>query len=139
MKFQTAHQSAHRLRIRIAEKELTDSAQEVLEYALTSIPGVRKVSFYPATGGIGICFDCAPEEITRRLERLRFDNVEMMAREMDARQSIGVEELRERKLSPKLKRKLRRRIALESAADLLMPAPVQLGYHLYQLITLREF
>ena len=139
MRYQIMHRSAHRLRIRIPERTLTDSSQEVLEYALGAIPGVTKVDFYPATGGIGLHFDGDVTAITDRLDRMRFDNVEMMARELDADQSIGVEELRERKLSPRLKRRLRTRIALESAADLLLPAPVQMAYPVYQLVTLREF
>ncbi len=139
MNYHIEHTSNHRLRIRVPDSALTDASQEVLAYALESIPGVSKVVFYTATGGIGIRYDGALSEVTDRLDRLRFDNVEMMAREIERQESIGVEELRERKLSPKLKRKLRTRIALESAADLLLPAPIQMGYHLYQLITLREF
>ena len=41
-------------------------------------------------------------------------------------------------MDPNLKKKLRRRITLEAGADLILPAPVQLAYHLYQLVTLKE-
>ena len=52
---------------------------------------------------------------------------------------VSREELKTRKMDPNLKKKLRRRIILEAGADLLMPMPVQMAYHLYQLVTLKEF
>ena len=51
---------------------------------------------------------------------------------------VSKEELKARKMDPNLKKKLRRRITLEAGADLILPAPVQLAYHLYQLVTLKE-
>ncbi len=138
MRYRIEHLSQHRLRIRVQNGALTEYSREILDYALNGIPGVRKVIFYPATGGIGIAFDGPAEEVTRRLDRLRFDNVTMMAGQIEADPSIDMEELRQRRLSPELKSRLRRRILLESAADMLLPMPVQMGYHLYQLITLRE-
>jgi hypothetical protein len=33
---------------------------------------------------------------------------------------------------------MRRKVIVEAAADILMPMPVQVGYHLYQLVTLRD-
>ena len=51
---------------------------------------------------------------------------------------VSKEELKARKMDPNLKKKLRRRIILEAGADLILPAPVQLAYHLYQLVTLKE-
>ena len=53
-------------------------------------------------------------------------------------ESIGKEELARRKLSPELKRKLRCKVIAEAAADMLLPAPVQLGFHVYQLVTLKN-
>ena len=50
----------------------------------------------------------------------------------------GSEELSRRKLSPELKRKLRCKVIAEAAADMLLPAPVQLGFHVYQLVTLKN-
>ena len=56
-----------------------------------------------------------------------------------AKGHVSREELKTRKMDPNLKKKLRRRIILEAGADLLMPMPVQMAYHLYQLVTLKEF
>ena len=43
-----------------------------------------------------------------------------------------------RHLTPELKRKLRTRILIECAADVFLPMPVQVAYHVYQLLTLKE-
>ena len=56
----------------------------------------------------------------------------------EAKGHVSREELKARKMDPMLKKKLRRRIILEAGADLLMPVPVQMAYHLYQLVTLKE-
>ncbi len=57
----------------------------------------------------------------------------------EAKGRVSKEELKVRKMDPMLKNKLRRRIILEAGADLLMPLPVQIAYHIYQLVTLKEF
>jgi ATP-dependent exoDNAse (exonuclease V) beta subunit len=50
----------------------------------------------------------------------------------------AAEEMRNRKLDPELKRKLRMRILGETIADTVLPLPVQLAYHAYQMVTLKE-
>ena len=51
----------------------------------------------------------------------------------------SADEMKSRKLDPALKRRLRMRILAESVADTVLPMPVQIGYHIYQMITLQEF
>ena len=46
--------------------------------------------------------------------------------------------MKKRKLDPELKRKLRMRILGETIADTVLPLPVQLAYHAYQMVTLKE-
>ena len=74
--------------------------------------------------------------ILKKLRNLQFHNVKMFAEEIE--ESISTEELSRRKLSPELKRKLRCKVIAEAAADMLLPAPIQLGYHMYQLVTLKN-
>ena len=63
----------------------------------------------------------------------------MASRDADAwEKALEAEEIARRKLSPAVKRKLRCKVIAEAAADLLLPAPVQLGYHVYQLVTLKD-
>ena len=52
---------------------------------------------------------------------------------------VDAKELSTRKLDPALKRKMRARILVEAGADLLLPAPVQIVYHAWQLVTLKSF
>lgn len=52
---------------------------------------------------------------------------------------ISAEEMKKRKLDPQLKKKLRMRILAETLFDLAMPIQVQLGYHAWQMITLKQF
>lgn len=56
----------------------------------------------------------------------------------EAKGHVSREELKVRKMDPMLKNKLRKRIILEAGADMLLPMPVQIAYHIYQLVTLKE-
>jgi hypothetical protein len=63
----------------------------------------------------------------------------MMAEKKDNENAmISAEEMRKRKLDPELKRKLRMRILGETIADAILPLPVQLAYHAYQMVTLKK-
>jgi len=136
MRYHIEAETSHRIRIRLGIRRLTREQAQILEYAFTGMSGVRKVTVYRATGGAALIFDCDREEIIKRLDRFRFENVKMMADEEEKR--ISKEEMRERKLHPELKRKLRLRILAETAADIVMPMPVQVGYHVWQMITLKD-
>ena len=125
------------MRIRMLEK-ISSSEQEVLEYALSSIAGIRNIQFYRSTGGIAITYDGDRDILIRKLKNLRFDNVVMMAKEEEKKTHIGKEELMERKISPELQKRLRRRIMAETVADVVFPWPVQVAIHAYRLITLRD-
>ena len=60
----------------------------------------------------------------------------MMAEKLE--EGIGMDEMMRRKLDPELKRRLRLRVVGETIADMVLPLPLQLGYHVYQLITLKD-
>ena len=136
MKYRIECQTRHRIRIRLFTTRLSAEEAKILEYAFSGIPGVRSVTVYRASAGCALEYDCSRDEILRRLDRFRFENVEMLAKEEDSR--INAEEMRARKLDPKLKRRLRTRILLETVADLALPAPVQIGYHAWQMLTLKN-
>ena len=136
MKYHIESETAHRIRVRLSSRKLTPEQAQILEYAFKGIAGVKKVTVYRATGGCALTFDCDRKEILRRLDSFRFENVEMLATKEAER--ISREEMRARKLEPELKRKLRLRILAETAADIVMPMPVQIGYHVWQMVTLRD-
>ena len=94
------------------------------------------MTVYRPTGGCALEFDCGADEIRNRLDRFRFENVNLLAEE--EKQRISVSEMKSRKLDEQLKTKLRLRILAETVADIAMPMPIQVGYHLWQLVTLKN-
>ena len=136
MKFVIQHQTSSYMRLRLCGGRFTGTEAEVLEYALSNLKGVSGVRLYPASGGIAFSYKGDRDTILKKLRNLQFHNVKIFAEELE--ESIGKEELARRKLSPELKRKLRCKVIAEAAADMLLPAPVQLGFHVYQLVTLKN-
>ena len=136
MKFVIQHQTSSYMRLRLNGGRFTRTEAEVLEYALSNLKGVSGVRLYPASGGIAFSYKGDREVILKKLRNLHFHNVKLFAEEIE--ESISTEELSRRKLSPELKRKLRCKVIAEAAADMLLPAPIQLGYHMYQLVTLKN-
>ena len=136
MNYRIEAQSKRRIRVRLRSSKLSEEEARILEYAFSGMPGVTKVTVYRATGGCALEYDCEAEEILRRLDRFRFENVEMLAGE--EQQRISAAEMKSRKLDEKLKTKLRLRILAEMVTDMALPAPVQVGYHLWQMITLKK-
>ena len=136
MNYRIEAKSNRRIRIRLRSSALTKEEADILKYAFGAMPGVTKVTVYMATGGCAIEYTCPVDEILERLDRFRFENVDMLAREEDLR--ISASEMKTRKLDQQLKRKLRLRILVETVADIALPMPVQIGYHVWQMITLRN-
>lgn len=136
MNYHIEAQSKRRIRVRLRSSKFTEEEARILEYAFSGMPGVTKVTVYRATGGCALEYDCEVGEIRRKFDQFRFENVEMLAKEEEQR--ISVSEMKSRKLDEQLKTKLRLRILAEMAADIAMPMPVQVGYHLWQMITLKN-
>ena len=137
MQYRILHESDHRIRFRIYMTSISAQEAEVLRFAFSNIKGVTKVTIYQATGGCALEYSCCRDYLLERLDAFRMENVELLAKATQP--SITAMEMRDRKLDPALKRKLRMRILAETAADILLPVPLQLGYHAWQMITLREF
>lgn len=135
MKYLIRHESNHRVRVDLLQGRLTDSQADVLQYALSHIKGVTNVEIFKATGNVALTYRGDRQPVLDKLGSLDFSNVTMFAKDLDNR--INTAELRERRLDPELKARLRARILLETAADIFLPMPLQVGYHVYQLITLK--
>ena len=139
MKYHIETESKNRIRIRINTRKLTEEQSKILRYAFSRAPGVTGVTIFKATAGCAITYTGDRSEIIRRLDYFNWDNVQMMAEKKDEENArISAEEMRKRKLDPELKRKLRKRILSEAIADTVLPLPVQLAYHAYQMVTLKE-
>ncbi len=137
MKYYVAARSRHRIRVRLYVPRLTDGQVQVLQDVFSASESITRVTVYQATAGLALEFQCPEEIILKKLDAFRFENVVMMAEKETS--YISTHEMRERKLEPRLKRKLRGRIVAESLFDLVAPMPVQMGYHLWQFITLKDF
>ena len=139
MKYRIASETKNRIRIRISSSKLSEEQAKILKYAFSRAPGVTSVTIFKATAGCAITYTGDRYEIIRRLDSFNWDNVQMMAEKKDEENArISAEEMRKRKLDPELKRKLRMRVLGEAIADSVLPLPVQLAYHAYQMVTLRE-
>ena len=134
MKYRIVSETAHRMRLRLYRPSLSREEAAILEYAFSGIEGVSKVTIYRATAGCALEYTCPAEEILRRLDSFRFENVKVLTDQG----RISASEMRERKLDPALKRRLRMRVLAETVFDIVMPMPLQLGYHAYQMITLKD-
>ena len=124
------------MRIRLYTGRISDYQEEILQFAFNAIKGVRKVTVYHATGNIALEYTGNRDLILEKLKNFDYDNVTMMAEKLE--EGIGMDEMMRRKLDPELKRRLRLRIVGETVADMILPLPLQLGYHAYQLITLKD-
>ena len=139
MDYRIEAETDHRIRIRIGTRKLTEEQSKILKYAISNAPCVTGVTIYKATAGCAITFTGDRREIIRRLNSFNLNNVQMMAEKKDKENAmISAEEMRKRKLDPELKRKLRMRILGETIADAILPLPVQLAYHAYQMVTLKK-
>ena len=136
MRYRIEDETSHRIRFRLYTSRITPEQEEIIQYAFSSIRGVRSVTVYRATCGCAICYDGDRQELLDKLTAFHYENVQMMAK--PAPVHISISEMQDRKLDPALKRRLRLRVLAETAADVLLPVPLQLGYHAYQLITLRN-
>ncbi|MDO5477040.1 MAG: hypothetical protein Q4F43_08010 [Eubacteriales bacterium] len=136
MNYLIRHETSSYMRLQLRSGRFTSSEAEVLEYALSQLQGVSNIRLYPASGGIAFDYRGDRERILQKLRALQFHNVKLFAEELE--DTISREEIARRKLSPAVKARLRRKVLVETAADVLMPMPLQVGYHMYQLVTLRN-
>ena len=136
MRYKIVNETNHRIRFRLYTGTLTEEQGDVLEYALSALQQVDRVTIYRATAGFALEYHGDRAVILRKLDAFRFENVTMLAK--TEHPVISLEEVRDRKLDPALKRRLRARVLVESVADMVLPMPVQLGYHAYQMITLKD-
>ena len=136
MRYRIVNETEHRIRIKMYSGEVSQTEEEILKYTFSSIVGVTKVTVYAATGGCALEYDGDRALLIAKLDAFNYENVRMMAQE--EKPMISMQEVKDRKLDPGLKRRLRIRILIETAADVLLPVPLQIGYHVYQMVTLRD-
>ncbi len=131
----------NRIRIRVEGGKLDYVYDQRISYAIRQIDGVKDVQVYRRTGGVAITFDSqliSKNKLIKALNKLDYKTVWVPEDEFVDESKISLKELRERKLSQEAKNRLRAKILVETAADLFLPTPLQVGYHVYQLVTLKS-
>lgn len=162
MNFTIEHQTPGAMRIRMEGKKPSERTAAAICAILSRTQGIRDVRIYPATRGLRISYSMDRADVIRILRELDPETIREVKQEMKAEKrelleklqniqdphlleaalqnhTVDSKELSTRKLDPELKRKMRQRILVEAGADLLLPAPVQLAYHAWQLVTLKSF
>jgi len=132
----------NRIRIHLADCDRLDYIYDQrLSYAVLQIKGVKDVRVYRRTAGVAITFDpevISKDQLIKALKKMDYKAVWVPDDEFVDESKISLKELKERKLSQEAKNKLRAKILVETAADLFLPTPLQVGYHVYQLVTLKS-
>ncbi len=138
MHIRIEHENASRIRVSAARGRFSDVEEEKIHYVLDQIEGIDEVEVYNATAGIAIKFHADRDKILDALRSMEFDQVCLPADYIDTHDVVRMREIQRRHLGPKVKAKMRAKILAEMAFDVVAPMPLQVGYHLYQLITLRD-
>lgn len=142
MKYTIRHETRDTLRIRTCHERFTRDQARWMRTSLLALPDVRDVRIYEGTGGALISYEGSREDLLAGLSALdcgRMGPVEAYPDTDPETGEPGSEEIRERKLSAHLKRKMTRRILAESVVDIAAPAPVQFAFHIWQLWSLRKY
>lgn len=119
MKFVICHDIPGRMRIRVLQAgEMSCGEADALEYALTMLPGVTKVSVQRRTAGATVCYRGKREELLRNLRAA----------------SYGIEKVPDnflqnsgRELNEKYKEKLIGKVVLRYGSMVFVPYPVRAG------------
>ena len=141
MKFTIKNELENRIRIRLKDGKLDYVKDQRVSYAIRKIKGVKEVRVYRRTGGVAICFDSTvlpKKKLISSLEKIHLKKIWVPEDEFVDESKISLEEIKERRLTPEAKRRIRGSIVLETIADVVLPMPLQVGYHIYQLVTLKS-
>ena len=119
MKFVICHDIPGRLRIRVLQAgEMSCGEADALEYALSVMPDVVKVSVQRRTAGVTVCYGGNREELIRNLRTYFYEKAKVPE---NFRQNSG------RELNEKYKEKLIGKAVLRYGSMVFVPYPVRAG------------
>lgn len=119
MKFVICHDIPGRLRIRALQShEMTCSEADTLEYALSALSGVTKVSVQRRTAGVTVCYGGDRAELIQNLRAFSYGNVTVPENVL---QHSG------RELNEAYKEKLIGKVILRYGSMAVIPYPVRAG------------
>ena len=119
MKFVICHDIPGRLRIRVLQShEMTCGEADTLEYALSALSGVTKVSVQRRTAGVTVCYGGGRAELIQNLRAFSYGNVTVPENVL---QHSG------RELNEAYKEKLIGKVILRYGSMAVIPYPVRAG------------
>ena len=125
MEFQVCHENDTSVRLRLDYGTIKAKEEKILSEILSLCPQIMGIQIYPATSGLRFL----AEELKRKEEF----HVQLLP--------SGKEILHEfskggKKMPAPLKKKIGKKIGLEAIADMVLPHPLSLAFHVYQLLLL---
>lgn len=148
MEFQVCHENDTSVRLRLDYGTIKAKEEKILSEILSLCPQIMGIQIYPATSGLRIFFKGDKEKILQFLKAISYRNVRFFAEELKRKEDFhvqllpsGKEILHEfskggKKMPAPLKKKIGKKIGLEAIADMVLPHPLSLAYHVYQLLLL---
>ena len=149
MQFQLCHENDTSLRLRLDRHHLSGKEEQILSDILSLHPQITGIQIYPATAGLRIFFKGSKAKLLESLEAISYGNILFLAEGLPKTEDFhvqllpsGKEIIRElsttKKMNPGLKKKIGKEISLEAIADLILPTPLSLAFHVYQLLLLAK-
>ena len=155
MKCKVVHETGGSLRVKILGRQLSYKEYEALHGLLEKTKVVQRIRTYWATGSIALNFrgdrerllatirGISEEDLAAAVVENRRALAELGKKEIEQNTPVDFVDLKKlkkqgKKMSSLWKRRLNRRILIEAAADMILPAPVQVAYHAYQMLVLQS-
>ena len=147
MQFQICHENDSSLRLRLERFRISEEEETILSRMLACHPQITGLQIYPATSGIRIFYKGDKKKLLESLEAIPYKNVTFLVENLPKKEDIRVQLLpsckeivqelgKSKKMKPSLKRKIGAKVTLEALADMFLPAPASLAFHVYQLFLL---
>lgn len=136
MNYQIMHETSRSVRVRYAGARWSRQEAAALRDRLSQQEGVEQITVFPAVGGVYLEYGCSRSEALALLDGICEGDFTPLTQEEDNR--ITAEEMETRRLHPEVKKQMRNEILVEAAADLVLPAPAQFAFHLWQLAKLKS-
>ena len=146
MKYTIEHETASVIRIRLLPARLGRRETEGLKKLLGNVPGVEGIRVFPETGGVSVTHCGTREAVTGWLDGTKREELYCLPLKEEggskalkaAKRAVAKSTVKKGKgsgsgLSAAQKHKMKTGVIAEAVADIFLPEPAQLAFHLFQL------
>ena len=136
MKFEVKHSTNHYLRLRIVKRSFADNEAFTIKQLLLDNEKLKvsKIIVNQKPASLIIEHDGNQEDIENYLKELTVDDLNVDIPESNT--ALYSKKEFYKRLTPQLKRELKKEILMEAALDILLPEPIGIAYHLLQVACL---